>query len=69
MYINVIVLPDILYTYILINGRLEASGMESVLVFSKSSHHKCVVYCLEIHGMQLIIKLSLKYIQYLQMGH
>ena len=34
-----IVQPDILYTYILINGRLEASGMESVLVFSQSSHH------------------------------
>ena len=31
--------------------------------------NKCVLYCLEIDGMQLIIKLSLEHIQYLQMSH
>ena len=40
-----IVQPDILYVfYIVINGRLEASGMKSVYcVLSQSSHHNCII--------------------------
>ena len=40
-----IVQPDILYVfYIVINGRLEASGMKSVYcVLSQSSHHICTI--------------------------
>ena len=51
IYVIELYKPDFLYTYdILINGRLEASGMESVLVFSQSSHHICITPLVVLRG-------------------